>query len=221
MAVFESSPVISAIQRIPRKREYLVRLSDGSELKALDDDLGRFGLVVGACLDRATIEEMGLAYAYGKARQAALRLLRVRPRTEGELRGRLRRGGTAGQVSDQLIKDLKAEGLLDDRLFAELWIKEEVVRGSHGKRRVRRDLEVKGIEPDILEQELAKHYGDAAELEIARRVGAQKASRLAGLGVPDRRERVYQHLLRRGFEAGVAAEATRWALGSAEGESSL
>jgi len=40
-------PTISALEKIPRKREHLVRLSDGDEIKVMDEDLSRFSLAPG------------------------------------------------------------------------------------------------------------------------------------------------------------------------------
>ena len=218
MAGFESSPVISVVERIPRKSEYLIRFSDGSEIRVLEEHLGKFGLVEGACVDQVVIAEIGFAYAYGKARQAVLRLLKVRPRTESELRQRFRSKGIPGDVSDRLVADLKAQGLVDDRLFARLWIEEKISRGTHGKKLIRRQLQKRGINAEVLEQELARMYSDAKEIEVAKRLALKRLSRLKDIKTKTTEQRLYNHLVMRGFASDVASEATGYAIESLIGE---
>jgi regulatory protein len=218
MVGFESSPVVSVIERVPRKSEYLIRFSDGSEIKVLEEHLSRFRLEEGACVDQATIEEIDFTYAYGKSRQAALRLLKVRPRTEDELRQRFRTKGVAADVSDRLIADLKAQGLVDDRVFARLWVEEKISRGTHGKKLIRRELQKKGIDVEILEEELSRAYSDAKEIDAAKHLALKRVSRLNGITMKAAKQRVYNHLLMRGFPAHAAREAAEYAVESVTGD---
>lgn len=51
------------------------------------------------------------------AKTDALRLLKIRPRTERELRERLSRKGHEPSAVDGLLQELKAKGLVDDARF--------------------------------------------------------------------------------------------------------
>jgi len=218
MTGFESSPVVSVVERVPRKSEYLVKLSDGSEIRVLEDHLGRFGIEEGTPVDRAQIEAIESAYAYGKAREAALRLLRVRPRTEEELRRQLRARKIPGGASDRLIEDLKAEGQVDDRVFARLWITEKLSRGTHGRKLLEHELRTKGIKREVLEEVLARDYSAEAETEVARELALKRLSKFGHMPEAARRRRVFGHLLRRGFASEVAADAVDHAAGRMNGE---
>ncbi len=218
MTGFESSPVVSVVERVPRKSEYLVKLSDGSEIRVLENDLGRFGLEVGACVDRAQAEAIDSAYAYGKARQAAVRLLKVRPRTEVELRKQLRARNIPGAASNRLIEDLKAEGHVDDRVFARLWITEKISRGTHGRKLLEHQLRTRGITREVLEEVLAGEYSVEAETGVARELAVKRFSRFGHMPEAAARRRVFGHLLRRGFASEVAAGAVDYAAGRSNGE---
>ncbi len=213
MTGFESSPVVSVVERVPRKSEYLVRLSDGSEIRVLEDHLARFGLEEGAPVDRTQIEAIDFAYAYGKARQAAMRLIKVRPRTEQELARQLRARKIPGAASRKLIEDLKAEGQVDDRVFARLWIDEKLSKGTHGRKLLEHELRARGIAREVLEEELEECYGREAEASIARELAGKKLARFKSMPAAAARRRVFSHLLRRGFSSEVAADAVEHAVG--------
>lgn len=54
----------------------------------------------------------------GTARSDALRLLKLRPRSERELSERLARKGFTPAVVNDVLKELREKGLVDDALFA-------------------------------------------------------------------------------------------------------
>jgi regulatory protein len=210
----DSSPTISRVDKIPRRKEYLVSLSDGTTITALEDHVVRFALAVGTRIGQDTLREIDECCEYARVRESALRLLKVRPRTEHELRRRLGVKQRSPRVLEKLIGDLKREGLVDDRLFADLWIQEKIARASSGRRLIIRDLERKGIERAVIDEQLKRNYDPAREAEIARGVAARKIARLAELPEKVRRQRAFEHLLRRGFEADIASAAVLYALSS-------
>jgi len=211
--------MVAGLEKIPRTKAYLIRLSDGSRVKALGDDVARLGICEGTEVEQHVLKEASEGYEAAKARAMAMRLLRTRPRTEYELRRSLREKGVAARTLDMLIADLKAGGHVDDRLFAKLWIKEKIAGGNSGRVRIARDLATKGIARETAEEELARDYDRRAELEIAKRLALRRLSRLTSLGVETRRRRVYNLLVRRGFGYETASAALRWALDASGGDS--
>jgi regulatory protein len=212
MTLLESSPVVSRIERVPGKGEYLVALSDGTALRILKEHLPGSGIEEGVSLSRDRIRELDSIYEYTRAREAALRLLKVRPRTELELRRRFRALRTDRQAADRVVTDLKDRGLVDDRIFARLWIEEKIQRGDCGKIRISRDLEGKGIERGVVAEELKTALSDSKELELAGRLALKKMRRVGGAPAREARRKVYAYLLRRGFTSGAASEGTKMAL---------
>lgn len=204
--------MVSRMERVPRRGEYLVKFSDGTELRILKEHLSRTGIEEGASISRDRIAELDAAYKYARARGAALRLLKVRPRTELELRRRLGALRTARDTIERVIGDLKDEGLVDDRIFARLWVKEKLQRGDCGKIRIRRDLEAKGIDLDVVADELSEFFTDAEETELAGPLALKKLKRLGDIPAQEARRRVYTYLLRRGFASDAAAGAARRAV---------
>jgi regulatory protein len=212
MSGLQASPLVTAIERIPRKGEYLVRLSDGSELRILKDHLSQFGVEEGDALDPGTVREIRLAYTHTRAREAALRLLRVRPRTEMELRRRFKRNGVDARTADRIVRDLKQEGLVDDRTFARLWIEEKIAKGDCGRMRIENDLISKGIDRESVIEEIDRSFSGAKELEVAKGLALKRLMRGGGGSSSAVRNKVYAYLLRRGFASDVATEALGYAL---------
>jgi regulatory protein len=206
-------PTISVLEKIPRKHEYLVRLSDGGELRVTDDDLARFALAPGLGLNAELRDRLARAYEHSKARQAALRLVKVRPRTEGELARALRSRGFADDAVAGVIGDLVARGIVDDRLFARLWVAERVGRGV-GRRRILSELRSKSVDEAAALGELESQYGADEESENARRAALKRLGRLGSLEREKLERRLYDYLVRQGFSSGIAREATRHALAS-------
>ena len=214
----DSSPAISRVEKIPRRKEYLVSVSDGTEVRVLEQDVLGFALAEGTRISQDTLREIGDRCQYARARESVLRLLKVRPRTEHELRCRLRGKQFSARVLEKLIGDLKREGLVDDRLFADLWIREKIAGASSGRRLIIRDLERKGVERTVIEEQLKRNYDQAKETAVAGGVAAKKMARLTDLPIRIRKQRVFEHLLRRGFDADVASAAVLHALSSLGGE---
>jgi regulatory protein len=209
----ESSPTIFALEKIPRRKEYLLRLSDGSELKVTEEDVSAFSLAAGGVLAGDLVVELGQRHQHAASKAAALRLLKVRPRTEAELERGLRARGFPEAVVRCVVEGLKASGHVDDRLFARLWAAEKLRRGASGRRRIVAELRAKQIDRHTAEEETERAFDGEDEIEIAKQLALRRAARMPALPQEAKKRRLYEHLLRRGFESEVAAEATRFALG--------
>ncbi len=131
---------------------------------------------------------------------AALRFLKIRPRSIGELKEKLGSKGFSSTQIEKTLLDLMASGLLDDRAFTKSWINYRLAR-PFGFRRIIQELRAKGIDREIIEQAVAEIKGSYdpqnAALELARR----RWQRLPDIDVQKKRKRVLDFLLRRGFEA--------------------
>jgi regulatory protein len=215
---WSASPKVSRVEKVPRKKEYIVELSDGSSIRALDEHRSRYGLEEGNSVSRDVLLEITASYEYATARQAAMRLLKTRPRTEREIWRRFRRQGIGPKIAEQVLEDLKVEGLVNDRLFAQLWIKEKVAGGMCGRRRIVMELKSRGIDQTVIADEIALNYDDGEETDIAYRLAERRLRRLHSVPSKARAQRVYSLLLRRGFSADLARAAAEAALSSMETE---
>jgi len=109
----------------------------------------------------------------GKALGRALSLLARRAYTEAELRKKL-----AGYPADEVeaaVGRLKAWGYLDDRAYAETFVRAR--RGRYGPRRLAGELRRRGVDEEIV----AELVQDAGEVEAAARLLGRRWSRYRAL----------------------------------------
>ena len=130
-----------------------------------------------------------------RALRRALGLLAQREHSRAELLAKLVRAGHERAEAQRTVEDLAGQGLVSDSRFAEAFIRSRVERGG-GPLRIRRDLEVRGVESSIVER-LLDPDGEAWE---ARARGARE--KRFGVALPAERNeaaRQSRFLLGRGF----------------------
>ncbi len=140
---------------------------------------------------------------YPQARDAALRFLSYRPRSEAEVRRRLSRH-YCPRVIDQVILFLQQNRYLDDAAFAQMWRRSREQRRPRGRRALQQELMQFGVDRDIIEEAL-EGFDAAAN---AYKAGQRPAARLAAKGSPPDvfKRKIGAHLRRRGFKCSVITE---------------
>ena len=144
--------------------------------------------------------------------EAALRFLEPRQRSIGEVRRRLTRVGYRPDLVEGAIARLVELEMLDDAAFSRSWIESRDRARPRGERALRRELAIKGIEREVVDETMEERIDLApdAEAEAAARLLERNARALAR--VPDpraRRQRAWVLLARNGFSSEVATAATR------------
>ena len=135
----------------------------------------------------------------GACRDKALDLVGRRPHFRGELQQKLlSRGFSADEVEESLV-DLERLGLLDDAQFARDLAKGSMARKGFGPRRIRFELQRKGVEEAIVDSVVAEAFSDPLEEE--RRAIEVVEKRSFDLSVEA--DRVARHLDRKGFSKAV------------------
>lgn len=180
----------------------------GAELVA------REGLAVGDELDAARIEALLAADEVGKATAAALRLLARRPRSEREVRDRLRQKGYTSAAIDAAVGRLEGWRYLDDADFARYWVENREANQPRGRRLLEQELRQKGIDREIVREtiEAADVDETGAALELAR----AKLRSYAGQEPAVVRRRLGAYLARRGYGYDVVRPVLDRLLGEGE-----
>ena len=138
------------------------------------------------------------------AKAAALRFLKIRPRSIAELKEKLEVKGFSSTEIETTVLDLLASGLLDDRAFTKSWINYRLAR-PFGFRRIILELKDKGIDPEIIEQAVAEIKDSSYSPEIvALELAKRRWQRLPDIDPVKKKKRVLDFLLRRGFDVDVA-----------------
>jgi len=132
-------------------------------------------------------------------------------RTEVELRrlmsARAEQGDRGQAAVKATIARLKEHGYLDDRAFAETYARLRQENEKLGARRVRRDLQQKGIRSELIAETVEARYGETNEEKLAREHLERK--RIRKPTNEKETARVMRRLVTAGFSTGAIYKILR------------
>ena len=126
---------------------------------------------------------------------AAIRYIGYRPRSESEVRQRLRQRGFEDDCVEKVVDGLKEQGLIDDTSFARFWKENRDDFSPRSRWLTRVELQRKGIDRELIEQVV----GEVDDNDSAYRAALSKARHLSSSDYQLFRRRLGEHLKRRGF----------------------
>lgn len=207
-------PEIQRLEPVPRSRNRLRLILDrGDPIEVSLDVATRLELYAGVLLDPATERRIGDAQQKWAVRQAAFNLISYRPRSEHELRTRLRKKEHAPGIVEWCIHELRAEGLLNDLAFSMAFARSRILLNPRGRRRIVQELRKKGVRGEVAQEAVERAFREtetsehALTLESAlswtnKQPASIREGLSAGYGSPEReraRRRLLGYLERRGF----------------------
>ena len=132
-------------------------------------------------------------------------------RSEAGLRRRMKtriEPGEKGEAAiEQALVRLREHGYLDDAAFAETYARLRQQNEKLGERRVRQDLQQKGVGAELIADTLGARYGQTNEESLAREYLERK--RMHKPENPKETARVMRRLVTAGFSTGVIYKILR------------
>ncbi len=166
-----------------------------------DETLIRLRLRSGDEINPPLLSEMESAEEIAKAKSVALRFLAHRPRTIHEVREKLRQKEFPEEEIERAIHDLEGIGLLNDRQFAGMYIRDQLATRPSGRLLLKQKLHRLGVENQLAEEVLDEIFLSVSQKDAARQA-VKKYLRTRGGRVKDPavlRNRLAGFLARRGF----------------------
>ncbi len=139
----------------------------------------------------------------GFARQVCLMLLEFGPRTRKELADALAKKGVPDEAAEQVLGRFAEVGIIDDALFASLWVASRHRGRGLAGRALSQELRRKGIDDDTVREAVGQLDPDE-EAETARGLVRRKLPSTRGLATEARVRRLAGMLARKGYGAGLA-----------------
>src|SRR3989338_10528886 len=133
-----------------------------------------------------------------QAKKSALRLLKVRNRSEREIRDRFKIKRYDDKIIDGVIQYLCAHQLLDDRQFTKEWVETRLNR-SYGLKKIAFELKAKGISDELIKEALEsvkENFSDDAVMALA----LKRAEKYKNLDKTERNQKIFNYLAYRGFD---------------------
>ncbi len=150
-----------------------------------------------------------------RARTICLQQLEHAPRTRAELADVLARRGVPDEAAASVLARLTEVGMIDDALFAEMWVSSRHRGRGLAGRALTQELRRKGVADDLV-REAVDGLSAEQELQTARDLVSRRLPSTRGLAPDARVRRLAGLLARKGYPAGVAFRVVREAL-AAEG----
>ena len=145
------------------------------------------------------------------ARRICLQQLERAPRTRAELRAVLARREVPDDVAERVLGRFAEVGLIDDALFAQLWVSSRHRGRGLAGRALSQELRRKGVEDDVV-RDAVDELDHELELATARSLVARRLPATRGLAPDARVRRLAGMLARKGYPAGLAFRVVREAL---------
>jgi len=191
---------ITSVERQLRRRQRANLFVDGQYALSLALSLAQEkGLHPGMTIDEAELQGLRTEDERRTAYEAAINLLSYRPRSEKEIRQRLRRRSVAPEVIDETVERLRAAHYLDDAAFAQFWRESRETLSPRSGRLIRSELLFKGVDIDTATSTVE----DLDDEEAAYRAAAKRLKSLKDDDCDVFRRRLGGFLTRRGFSYDV------------------
>ena len=199
-------PQITDIRVQKNRRDRVNVFIDGRYAFALDQvSMFDARLEIGQDVSDERLDELMEKAGLDSAMSVALRYLTSRPRSERELRDRLRRRKIGEAVIDRTVEQLRTKGLLDDFTFAQYWVDQRVTFRPRSRRMLEMELRQKGVDGEAIEG-VTLDMDDEAE---AYRAAQRRARSLSTDDFDVFFKKLVDHLRRRGFGYATAAKTAR------------
>jgi regulatory protein len=192
---------ITRIERQKRRPERRSIYADGKFLAGVSEEtLVRLALRPGDEIGPDQVLALQKTEELIGARNAALRLLAVRPRTIREVRDRLREKEFPDAEIQNVLAELQSSGLLNDAEFARMYVRHTFTLRPVGTAMLRRKMLLLGIDRQTIDEAIAETVDAGAWADQAERAARQYLARRRETNTPQLRKRLTDFLNRRGFD---------------------
>ncbi len=197
-------------QRPDRKNIY----ADGKFIAGVSTEtLLKLALRTGDEIGPEQLRALQAAETQQGARNTAVRFLASRPRTEREVRAKLRAKEFSDEEISSAIQDLRRSGLLNDRELARMVIRDSRSLHPSGAALLRRKLAQLGVDRKLAEEVLSEELTPEDQMASARTLAAHFVARarttLRNEPAEKLRARLAGFLGRRGFPWETIREVLR------------
>ena len=189
-------PTITAILLQPRQPNRLALYVDGAFVLLLNKRVAEDArLSIGSEVTPEGLRTLGEASERQQTLEAAYRFLAYRPRSESEVRTRLRRRQFPAAAIEATVVKLREQRLLDDEAFASQWAQDRVAHSPRSRSMLRWELRQKGVEAKVVQQAVE----EVDETEAAYAAASKRAGRMNEQDYRKFLEKLGEFLHRRGF----------------------
>ncbi len=143
-----------------------------------------------------------------QAMVSALRLLAATPKSKKHLKEKLLRKGFPENIVENVFGQLEKQGLLNEKKYASAVFETFAHYKPSGRKKIAFEMQKRGIAKGLIAGAL-RTYSPEEEHEKAVELAKNKALRWQAMDPMKRRKKLYDFLVRRGFDFTVARDAVQ------------
>lgn len=198
---------ITKIERQRRKNRVNIYVDDDFALGIDEEVMIKYNLKVGMEVDNSFIEDILLAEEENNALNDALNFLSYRQRSEKEVYDSLKRKGYAEENIERVILSCKDKNYINDKNFAEAFMRDKVNLNKFGPERIKHELRLKGVSRNIINEVIDFDRSD--QYELAKEIADKKIYSYRN----DDKKAIYRKmsgfLQRRGFSYDIISKVVK------------
>lgn len=178
------------------KTRFQIYLDDKPAFILYKGELQKYGIISETDISDAIVQQIKEEALLKRAKLRALHLLNDMDRTEEGLLQKLLQGGYPNDVSEAAVSYVKSFGYIDDKRYAEQYIRSRMLKKS--KRELYVALVGKGLENSVIEEALENCFSDMCEQETIMQL--LKKKNYDNETADDKsKKKMFDYLLRKGF----------------------
>jgi len=197
--------------RVVRRRSgqrVVVETDTGKQLEVDPEIVVRHRLKRGDPISEEMIERLRREDESLAAKRRLTRYLALRVKSVADARLYLEKAGFGERAVAEAIAHAEERGLLDDRVFAERYVRTRLKTSLVGPLRLLGDLISRGVAPPLAEEVLKPWFDRQWQLDAAEKVGRKrlKAANKGASSPAEARKKLARWLSSRGFEPEIVRE---------------
>jgi regulatory protein len=200
---------ISDILPQKRKGRYNIFLDGEFAFGADKETIYTFGLRKNDELAENKINEIKDYDEFNFGKKTAFSFLNYKPRTEKEIRKKLKEKQISETIIIKILALLKDLKYLDDSQYAKMYIEEKLAHNPKGKRLIAMKLAEKGINKEVINNVIDSQYNEDKEIKKAKELLTKYLKKVRAKSDLDKKQKCYRYLLSRGFDYEVVKSACK------------
>ena len=199
----ESPKIIQNITTIRNSSNCRIYFNDSDFLIFNRDLVLKYNLTKAKQITQELLTSISAEQRKYNVKQAAYNYSTAKPRTRAQIRQKLKLKEFSHDEISYALDFLADYNLIDDRKYAENFIKSAIDRKHQGKRRLEAELMRRGVDREIIRAAIESETSGVDMLETARAAAEKKIRINSHKPIEKRRNSLRDYLLRQGFPAEI------------------
>ncbi len=195
-------------QQKKNKTRFSIFVDDKYSFSVSEDVYVRFVLHQGQEITESEQTQIENAEAESSVRRVALRYRSYRPRSRHDIFEYLKKKGYDASHIEQALVFLDEMKLLNDDEFVRMYCRDRLQLKPVGKSSMKHLLYKKGIDKSTVERIIPEFYTIESENDLALKEAERKYKRVKSLPINTQKKRIFEHLVRRGYDTSLSLKIT-------------